>query len=89
MRILKKICGCFLIIIAALLSVAVVATVPNGFMISINRIKESTSSGIAYLVGTLVGSIIFILIIILIGKLGLKLIRTKSKSENSIDEIES
>ena len=87
MEILKKICGYLLIIIATLLLIAVVATLPDGFIKSINRIQESVYMGTGYFVGTLVASAIFILITIFIGKLGMKLIRSKSKNENSIDEI--
>jgi phosphotransferase system glucose/maltose/N-acetylglucosamine-specific IIC component len=87
METLKKISGYFLIIIAVLLSVSILATFPNSMSQSISKIKESGTVGIAYLIGNLVGDAILILIVVFIGKKGLKLCRNKSKNDKSIDEI--
>ncbi|PKB15289.1 hypothetical protein [Flavobacterium sp. 5] len=88
MEILKKSSGYILILIAILLSIAVIATFPNNIEQCITKFKESGTIGIAYLFGSLIGDVIFIFIILFMIKSGLKLIKKDRKSNNSIKQIE-
>lgn len=86
MKVLRKIAGVLLLIFAGILTIATLATIPNGISESIKKIKES-SIGIAFAFGTLVGIAIFGVLIYFSIKFGLKLIKKKNVEIDSIDDI--
>ena len=87
MNILKKITGVLVLLIAALLSFGTLMSIFGGINDSIKEIKKSTTMGISYAFGSLVGAIILVAIIYYIIKLGLKLIKGKSPIIDSIEDI--
>lgn len=87
MKIFKVIIGSLLILIAGLLLIALLFTFPDCINRCITETRKSGSSGIGFIIGTLVGNGIFIVIILFCVKKGLKLIRKKSPLNNQIDEI--
>lgn len=88
MEILKKIGGYLLMIIAILLAMAVLTTLPNSISQSLDRIRKTGTLGIAYFVGTMIVNVIFTLLIIFMIKKGLKLIQNRKKeSDDTIDKI--
>ena len=87
MNIVKKMAGILLLLIAALLSLGTLMSIFGGINDSIKEIKKSTTMGISYAFGSLVGAIILVAIIYYIIKLGLKLIKGKSPIIDSIEDI--
>lgn len=88
MNIFKKIIGVLLLIFAGLLSIATLAAFFNGIIDCSKKIMESsTTSGIAYSLGSLIALLFFVAIIYFTTKLGLKLIKKKPTEIVSIDEI--
>ena len=89
MNLLKKLAGIALIIIAAILSVAIVVTFLRSVLDCMIEIKKSTSLGISYLLGSMFAIVIFVIITIYLFKKGLKLIKNPRQREDSIDDIGS
>jgi uncharacterized membrane protein len=87
MNLLKKLAGISLLIIAAILSLAIVVTFVRSIADSIVEIKKSTSLGISYLLGCIIAIVIFVLITIFLFKKGLKLIKNPKQPEDSLDDI--
>ena len=79
MEILKKIGGYLLMIVAILLSIAIIATSPTSIIKSIHQIQKDGAVGIGYFVGTMIVNILFVLIIFFLIKKGLKLIQNRKK----------
>ena len=77
MEIVKKIGGYLLMIIATVLAIAVLATLPGSILKSFKQIQETGTIGIAYFVGTLVMNLLFATILFFMIKTGLKLIQNK------------
>lgn len=87
MNIVKKMAGILLLLIAALLSLGTLMSIFGGINDSIKEIKKSTTMGISYAFGSLVGAIILVAILYYMIKLGLKLIKGKSPIIDSIEDI--
>ncbi len=87
MNIVKKMAGILLLLIAALLSLGTLMSIFGGINDSIREIKKSTTMGISYAFGSLVGAIILVAILYYMIKLGLKLIKGKSEKIDSIEDI--
>lgn len=77
MEVLKKIGGYLLMIAAILLAMAVLATTPTSIVESIHQIQKEGTVGSGYLLGTMITSMFFIVIIIFMIKKGLKLIQSR------------
>ena len=87
MNVLKKITGWFLFLFAGCLSLALLMSSLNAIVPTISEFKESTASGLGYLMGSLLVICVFALLIKYIAKLGLKMIKSKVIVEDSIDDI--
>jgi protein-S-isoprenylcysteine O-methyltransferase Ste14 len=86
MAVLKKIVGYFLIGVAVLLSISTLLSTMHNFFPTAQAVQRSTVEGIAYIVGTLVGTLILIVLIAILFKAGKRLIRKPAKID-SIDDI--
>lgn len=88
MKIVKKICGCILIVLASILSLTTFAGLSQAIFInSIEEIKKSTPHGIGYLIGTLIMGFLFILLIRFMFKSAFRLIKPGNTYVESIDDI--
>lgn len=87
MNAFKKMGGYILLIIAALLSVAVLVTLPADISRGLSRISASGSIGVTYFAGTIVGNVIFAWIIFYLAKSGLRMIRSKPDENGNIKKI--
>ena len=86
---LKKILGIILLILAALFSLAILASIPPTITRCSRKLADSNSGGLGYVLGSIFITGIAIFVIYLIIKLSLKLIKKKIVIDNSIDEIGS
>lgn len=85
---MRKIAGFLLLVIGLILSFAAFFAMMKGvFVDSVKEIKESTSGGIAYLLGTLLFGFLIVLLIRFIFKSGIRLIKSKKIQADPIEEI--
>jgi len=87
MDLLKKLAGIFLLLFAALLSLATIVSAFNSIIEIKEEINESTSEGLGYAFGSILVTVLFAAIIFFMAKFGMKLIRRKAVEVGSIDEI--
>jgi hypothetical protein len=85
MKLLKKIGGYLLMIVALLLAIAVLATSPSSIINSIHQIQKDGVVGTGYLVGTMIANLFFVLIIIFMIKKGLKLIQNRKIESDKVE----
>jgi flagellar biosynthesis protein FliQ len=83
MEIFKKIIGYILMVLAIMLAIALLSTLPNSILKSLDQIQENKIDGIAYFIGTMIANVIFTLIIIFMVRKGLKLIQNKKIESNN------
>jgi hypothetical protein len=81
MHVLKQIIGIVLVMIAALLSFAVVISSVKTINQCIIEVRNSASFGTAYVIGNILGLVLMGIVIYFIGKLGFKLISGKNKMD--------
>jgi TRAP-type C4-dicarboxylate transport system permease small subunit len=86
MKILKKILGLFLILIAGLLSMITLGTLITAIK---NVVKSPTHKDLPYLIAFIILVFFLALIVIYMIKLGLRLIKRETISEDSIEDIGS
>ena len=87
MYIFRKIAGIILLLFAGILSITILATTPSSFIRCKAKIAEANPGSIGYVLGSLFVTVVAIIAIFYIVKLGLKLVRKKIVANNSIDEI--
>lgn len=88
MKIFRKIGGCILIILAAILSFSTFFGLLKAILVDcVREIKSDTAHGFGYLLGTLITGTLFVLLIIYLFKLGFRLVKAKVVAEESIDDI--
>jgi|GEM_PF-5269086 len=87
MDLLKKLAGIFLLLFAALLSLATIVSAFNSIIDIKDEINKSTSEGLGYAFGSMLVTVLFVAIIFFMVKFGMKLIRRKTVEVESIDEI--
>lgn len=88
MILLKKIAGYFLIVIAIVLAMSTLKSGYDTITQTSKKIdKSGISQGIAYMLGSLVVIVLFILLTIYLLKKGVRLVKSKPKVEDSIEDI--
>lgn len=88
MNVFKKIIGVLLIVCAVILSLSILVTIKNSFIDATNVTnEEGKSQGIAYLLGCLVGILIFIFLTRYLYIKGFKMLKGNKQTVDSIEEI--
>lgn len=86
MTVLKKIFGCFLLLLSAFLTLSTLLAVLNGIQRSIEEIGKDPATGFGYIIGSLIVIVLFVLLIRFFFRKGLQLLRNQTPVD-AIDEI--
>lgn len=87
MHIFKKISGIFLLLLAALFSLATLLNFINAIAEVIARDKAYTSYELGYTMGTFAGLLIFSALIFFMARFGIKLLKAKKEELETADQI--
>lgn len=79
MNIIKILTGCVLILIASVLLLSLFFGLIKAIPKCITAFQDSAAYGVSYIIGTLIGMTLIGILTFFIGRLGFKLVRSKSK----------